>query len=130
MGLQLGAEGIDLVMLIMNEKGLQQLLSSKFELSVEGSAAAGPVSGNTTVGSNANLSTEMLVYSLSKGVFAGQTLEGAVIEEDSDATKAVYGSKLPMNKILEGQAKTPASAGPLLQAVNDLSHEAGRQQQH
>jgi lipid-binding SYLF domain-containing protein len=127
-GLQIGAEGTDLVMLVMNDKGMQQLLSSKFEFSVEGSAAAGTASGSTTVGSNPNLNTELLVYSRSKGAFVGQTLEGAVIEEDSDATKAVYGSDVPFNKILEGQIASPPGAKPLLRAVAELSHEAGKAQ--
>ena len=127
-GLQIGAEGTDLVMLVMNDKGLQQLLSSKMEVSVEGSAAAGSASGSTAVGSNPNLNTELLVYSRSKGAFAGQTLEGAVIEEDSDATKAVYGSDVSLNKILRGETAPPAVAAPLLHAVADLSHQAGRQQ--
>jgi SH3 domain-containing YSC84-like protein 1 len=126
-GLQIGAEGVDLVMLVMNDKGLQQLLSSKFEFSVEGSVAAGPVGSNTSVGSNPNLNTQMLIYSLSKGAFVGQTLEGAVIEQDRDTTKAVYGSDLPFNKILLGQTAPPASAAPFLHAGADLSHQAGKQ---
>jgi len=89
-GLQIGAEGMDLVMLVMNNNGLQRLLSSKFEFSVEGSAAAGPVGRNASVGSNPNLDTQMLIYSLTKGAFVGQALEGAVIEQ-ADARKLSSG---------------------------------------
>ncbi len=127
-GLQIGAEDVDLVMLVMNNKGLQQLLSSKFEVSVEGSAVAGPIGGTTAVSSNPDLNAQVLVYSLSKGAFVGQNLEGAVIEQDADTTKAVYGSKVPFNKILLGQTVPPATAKPFLQAVSELSHQAGKEQ--
>lgn len=127
-GLQIGAEDVDLVMLVMNNKGLQQLLSSKFEVSVEGSAVAGPVGGTTAVSSNPDLNAQVLVYSLSKGAFVGQNLEGAVIEQDPDTTKAVYGRKIPFNEILLGQIAPPATAKPFLQAVSELSHQAGKEQ--
>ena len=81
-GLQIGAEGVDLVMLVMNDKGLQHLLSSKFQLSGEGSAAAGPVGRHASAGTDWKMNAELLTYSRSKGAFAGLTLEGAVIEQD------------------------------------------------
>src|SRR5450755_3385706 len=89
--LQIGVEGIDLVMLVMNDRGLQHLLSSKFEMTGEGSVAAGPVGRHTSAGTDILLNTEVLTYSRSKGVFAGLTLEGAVIEQDNDSTRAIYG---------------------------------------
>lgn len=128
MGMQIGAEDVDLVMLVMNDKGLQQLLSSKFELSVEGSIAAGPVGRHASVGTNWKLDTEILTYARSKGVFAGKTLEGAVIEQDADATKAVYGSDVTFNKILIGQVGAPAPAAPFLHEVAALSHQATAQE--
>ena len=128
MGLQIGAEGMDLVMLVMNNNGLQRLLSSKFEFSVEGSAAAGPVGRNASVGSNPNLNTQMLIYSLTKGVFVGQALEGAVIEQDSDATKAVYGSNVSFKNILLGEVPPTSSASPFLQAVTQITHQVGAEQ--
>src|ERR1700730_6700074 len=85
-GLQIGVEGVDLVMLVMNDKGLQHLLSSKFQLSGEGSAAAGPVGRHASAGTDWKMNAELLTYSRSKGVFAGLTLEGAVIEQDADST--------------------------------------------
>src|SRR5947209_12180067 len=90
-GLQIGVEGVDLIMLIMNDKCMQQLLSSKFQLSGEGSVAAGPVGRHASAGTDWKLDTEMLTYSRSKGVFAGLTLEGAVVQQDSDSTTSVYG---------------------------------------
>src|SRR5579859_3630889 len=78
-GLQIGVEDVDLVMLVMNDRGLQHLLSSKFELTGEGSVAAGPVGRHTSAGTDILLNTEVLTYSRSKGVFAGLTLEGAVV---------------------------------------------------
>lgn len=127
-GLQVGAEGIDLVMVVMNDKGLQQLLSSKVEFSLEGSAAAGPVGRHAAVGSDPKLNTEILTYSRTKGVFAGQTLEGAVVKQDDDSTKAVYGSNFAFDKILEGEVAAPAPATPFLQAVAEISREARQQQ--
>lgn len=127
-GLQIGAEGMDLVMLVMNNSGLQRLLSSKFEFSVEGSAAAGPVGRNASVGSNPNLNTQMLIYSLTKGAFVGQALEGAVIEQDSDATKAVYGSNVSFKNILLGEVPPTSSASPFLQAVTQITHQVGAEQ--
>ena len=128
MGLQIGAEGMDLVMLVMNNSGLQRLLSSKFEFSVEGSAAAGPVGRNASVGSNPNLDTQMLIYSLTKGAFVGQALEGAVIEQDSDATKAVYGSNVSFKNILLGEVPPTSSASLFLQAVTQITHQVGAEQ--
>src|ERR1043165_3950660 len=90
-GLQIGVEGVDLVMLVMNNKGMQHLLSSKFQLSGEGSAAAGPVGRHASAGTDWKMNAELLTYSRSKGVFAGLTLEGAVVEPDQDSTIAIYG---------------------------------------
>ena len=123
-GLQIGAEGVDLVMLVMNDNGLQHLLSSKFQLSGEGSAAAGPVGRHASAGTDWKLNTEMLTYSRSKGAFAGLTLEGAVIEQDSDSTTAVYGKDVGFRKILTGGVKPPASAAPFMSALSMAGHQA------
>ena len=117
-GLQIGAEGVDLVMLVMNQKGLEQLLSSKFQISGEGSAAAGPVGRHASAGTDWKLNTEILTYSRSKGAFAGLTLEGAVVEKDDDSTVAIYGSNIGFRSILEGKVPTPAVAASFVQAVS------------
>jgi lipid-binding SYLF domain-containing protein len=123
-GLQIGAEGVDLVMLIMNEKGMQKLLSSKFKLSGEGSAAAGPVGRHASAGTDWKLNAEVLSYSRSKGAFAGLTLEGAVIEQDSDSTIAIYGKDASFEKVLRGSVPPPAPAAPFMSAVARAAHKA------
>jgi lipid-binding SYLF domain-containing protein len=123
-GLQIGVEGVDLVMLIMNDKGMQQLLSSKFQISGEGSAAAGPVGRHASAGTDWKLETEMLTYSRSKGVFAGLTLEGAVVEQDSDSTLSVYGRDVSFKSVLQGKVPTPDIAKPFMKAVADAAHKA------
>jgi lipid-binding SYLF domain-containing protein len=123
-GLQIGVEGIDLVMLVMNDQGFQHLLSSKFALSGEGSVAAGPVGRHASAGTDWKLNTEMLTYSRSKGVFAGLTLEGAVIEQDDDSTRAIYGKHMTFRNILSGNASTPKSADAFMKAVSAAGHQA------
>ncbi|MGD0215753.1 MAG: lipid-binding SYLF domain-containing protein [Terriglobales bacterium] len=123
-GLQIGIEDVDLIMLVMNDRGLQHLLSSKFELNGDGSVAAGPVGRQATAGTDWKLNTEVLSYSRTKGVFAGLTLEGAVVEQDDDSTRAIYGEHMRFRDILSGRVPTPESAGPFLQAVADASHQA------
>ncbi len=123
-GLQIGIEDVDLVMLVMNDRGLQHLLSSKFELTGEGSVAAGPVGRHTSAGTDILLNTEVLTYSRSKGIFAGLTLEGAVVEQDNDSTRAIYGKHMSFRNILSGKASTPASADAFLRAVSEAGHQA------
>jgi SH3 domain-containing YSC84-like protein 1 len=123
-GFQIGLEGVDLVMLVMNDKGLQQLLSSKFELTGEGSVAAGPVGRHASAGTDWKMTTEVLTYSRSKGVFAGLTLEGAVVEQDNDSTRAIYGKHMEFRNILSGRVATPKSAEPFMKAVAEAREKA------
>jgi lipid-binding SYLF domain-containing protein len=123
-GLQIGVEGVDLVMLVMNDQGFQHLLSSKFQLSGEGSVAAGPVGRHASAGTDWKMNTEMLTYSRSKGIFAGLTLEGAVVEQDNDSTQAIYGKKMTFRRILAGNASTPKSADAFIKAVAEAGHQA------
>src|ERR1700757_4996758 len=123
-GLQIGIEGVDLVMLVMNDRGLQHLLSSKFELTGEGSVAAGPVGRHASAGTDWMLNTEVLTYSRSKGIFAGLTLEGAVVEQDNDSTHAIYGRHMMFRNILSGKATTPRSADAFLKAVSEAGQQA------
>ncbi len=123
-GLQIGIEDVDLVMLVMNDHGLQQLLSSKFELTGEGSVAAGPVGRHASAGTDWKMNTEMLTYSRSKGVFAGLTLEGAVVEQDNDSTRAIYGKHMMFRNILSGKASTPRSADAFVKAVSEAGQQA------
>jgi SH3 domain-containing YSC84-like protein 1 len=123
-GLQIGVEGVDLVMLVMNEQGLQHLLSSKFQLSGEGSGAAGPVGRHASAGTDWKLNTQMLTYSRSRGAFAGLTLEGAVVRQDDDSTRAVYGKNVPFRAVLSGKTATPEVAAEFMKAVFDASRQA------
>ena len=123
-GLQIGVEDVDLVMLVMNDRGLQHLLSSKFELTGEGSVAAGPVGRHASAGTDWTLNTEVLTYSRSKGIFAGLTLEGAVVEQDNDSTHAIYGKHMMFRSILSGRAATPASADAFIKAVSEAGQQA------
>jgi lipid-binding SYLF domain-containing protein len=123
-GFQIGLEGVDLVMLVMNDQGFQHLLSSKFELTGEGSVAAGPVGRHASAGTDWKMNTEVLTYSRSKGVFAGLTLEGAVVEQDNDSTHAIYGKNMMFRNILSGKATTPRSADAFLKAVSEAGQQA------
>ncbi|MFZ0807383.1 MAG: lipid-binding SYLF domain-containing protein [Candidatus Sulfotelmatobacter sp.] len=123
-GLQIGIEDVDLVMLVMNDQGMQHLLSSKFELTGEGSVAAGPVGRHASAGTDWKMNTEMLTYSRSKGVFAGLTLEGAVVEQDNDSTQSIYGKHMMFRNILSGKAATPRSADAFLKAVSEAGQQA------
>ncbi|HLK52498.1 MAG TPA: lipid-binding SYLF domain-containing protein [Candidatus Angelobacter sp.] len=123
-GLQIGVESVDLIMLVMNDKGMEQLLSSKFQVSGEGSAAAGPVGRHASAGTDWKLETEMLTYSRSKGAFAGLTLEGAVIQQDNDSTTAIYGKDIAFKSVLLGKVPTPEVAAPFVHAVSTAVHTA------
>jgi len=123
-GLQIGVEGVDLVMLVMNEQGFQHLLSSEFELTGEGSVAAGPVGRHASAGTDWKMNTEMLTYSRSKGVFSGLTLEGAVVEQDNDSTRAIYGKNVMFRSILSGKVSTPKSADAFMKAVSNAGQQA------
>src|SRR6476646_3425996 len=123
-GLQIGVDGVDLVILVMNDQGFQHLLSSKFALTGEGSVAAGPVGRHASAGTDWKMNTQMLTYSRSKGVFAGLTLEGAVIEQDNDSTRAIYGKHMRFRNILSGKVPTPTSAEAFMKAVADAGHQA------
>jgi len=123
-GLQIGVEGVDLVMLVMNDQGFQHLLSSKFELTGEGSVAAGPVGRHASAGTDWKMNTEMLTYSRSKGVFAGLTLEGAVVQQDNDSTHAIYGKNMRFRNILSGKASTPKSADGFMKAISEAGQQA------
>lgn len=117
-GLQIGAEGVDLVMLVMNQQGMKHLLSSKFEVGGDASASAGPVGRHASVGTDWKLDTEILTYSRSKGAFAGLTLKGAKISQDDDSMKAIYGPGATQQAALTGKLKIPAAARPFIATVS------------
>jgi len=123
-GLQIGVEAVDLVMIIQNEKGMQRLLSSNFHVGADASAAAGPVGRHAEAGTSWKLDTEILTYSRAKGVFAGLTLEGASIRQDSDSRHAIYGPKVTTKALLMGKVPAPAAAQPFLASIRGAKAQA------
>jgi lipid-binding SYLF domain-containing protein len=123
-GLQIGVEGIDLVMIIQNDNGMKRLIGSGFELGADASAAAGPVGRHASADTNWKLDTEILTYSRAKGAFAGLTLNGASIRRDDDSTEAIYGRDVSTRRILQGEQPVPALARSFLDAVRDAKAQA------
>jgi lipid-binding SYLF domain-containing protein len=123
-GLQIGIEGVDLVMIIQNDRGMQRLIGSGFELGGDASAAAGPVGRHASADTDWKLNTEILTYSRAKGVFAGLTLTGASIRRDDDSTQAIYGHDVSTRHILDGKEAVPDSAHAFLDAVRDAKGQA------
>ena len=123
-GLQIGVEGVDLVMIIQNERGMQHLINSNFQLGGDSSAAAGPVGRHASANTDWKLETEVLTYSRARGAFAGLTLTGAAIRRDNDSTEAIYGHDVSTRRNLEGHVAVPASAGSFLEAVRDAKAQA------
>jgi SH3 domain-containing YSC84-like protein 1 len=128
-GLQIGVEAVDLVMIIQNEKGMQKLLSSNFHVGADASAAAGPVGRHAEAGTNWKMDTEILTYSRAKGAFAGLTLEGASIRQDSDSRRAMYGRKVTTRALLLGKVGAPSAAQPFLAEIRGAKAQATQEQQ-
>jgi lipid-binding SYLF domain-containing protein len=123
-GFQIGGSETDLIMLVMNERGADKLLSSKFTLGAEGSVAAGPVGRTATAQTDAQMHAEILSWSRSQGLFAGLALEGATLRQDLDDNAALYGSKLENRDIVTNGRPAPKSAARLMALLNKYSrHE-------
>jgi lipid-binding SYLF domain-containing protein len=123
-GLQIGIEGIDLVMIIQNERGMHQLLSANFALGADASAAAGPVGRHASADTDWKLDTEILTYSRAKGIFAGLTLNGASIRRDDDSMVAIYGENVSTASVLRGEVAAPPAAEGFLHAVRGAKAQA------
>ena len=123
-GFQIGIEGVDLVMIIQNERGMQQLLASKFQLGADASAAAGPVGRHASADTDWKLNTEILTYSRAKGAFAGLTLTGASIRRDDDSMQAIYGRKVTTRNVLMGKVVATPAAHSFLAAVKSAKAQA------
>jgi lipid-binding SYLF domain-containing protein len=123
-GAQIGVEGVDLVLIIQNDSGMQHLLSSKFEIGGDASAAAGPVGRHASADTDWKMNTEILTYSRARGAFAGITLDGSAIHRDDDATEAIYGHEVSNRRILAGQVAVPGVAHRFLDAVRDAKAQA------
>jgi len=116
-GLQLGGQAIDLVMLVMNQKGLDNLLSSKFKLGADASAAAGPVGREAGADTDWKMKSEVLSYSRARGLFAGVDLNGAAITQDKDETRILYGKMVPFKDILYGDVAAPKGSNEFLSTI-------------
>jgi SH3 domain-containing YSC84-like protein 1 len=123
-GLQIGVEAVDLVMVIQNEKGMQKLLSSNFQIGADASAAAGPVGRHAEAGTDWKMDTEILTYSRAKGVFAGLTLEGASIRQDNDSRRAMYGRKVTTQALLLGKVPAPSAAKSFIAEIRGAKAQA------
>jgi len=123
-GLQIGVEAVDVVLIIQNDKGVQRLLSSNFQIGADASAAAGPVGRHAEAGTDWKLDTEILTYSRAKGAFAGLTLEGASLRQDSDSEHAIYGRNVTTRAILSGKVAAPSAAKPFLAEVREAKSQA------
>jgi lipid-binding SYLF domain-containing protein len=123
-GLQIGFQQTDVVMLIMNRKGMERLVGDKFTVGADASAAAGPVGRNASAETNVRLDAEILTYGRSKGLFAGLTINGAVVKQDKDDNRDFYGKEMDARAILfDNTVAMPAEAQSLAAA---LAHESPR----
>jgi lipid-binding SYLF domain-containing protein len=120
-GYQIGGSSTDLVMLFMNEHALHSLLSDKFKLGADASVAAGPVGRKAAASTDLKLNAEILSYSRSKGVFAGVSLDGAVVQADKSGDHALYGDSVDRHDILDGKVPVPDSARRLIHELGEYS---------
>jgi lipid-binding SYLF domain-containing protein len=120
-GYQIGGSSTDLVMLFMNDHALHSLLSDKFKLGGDASVAAGPVGRTADADTDLKLTSEILSYSRAKGVFAGVSLQGAVVQADKSGDHAMYGDDVTRNQILTGNVPVPDVAMPLLHEIGEYA---------
>lgn len=120
-GFQIGGSTTDLIMLVMNARGADKLLSSKFTLGAEGSVAAGPVGRTATAQTDAQMHAEILSWSRSQGLFAGLALEGATLRQDLDDNATLYGKRLENREIVTTSVRMPKAAAKLITLFNKYS---------
>ena len=128
-GLQLGGQAVDLVMVITNDQGMQHLLTSKFKIGADASAAAGPVGRDAGADTDWKMKAEVLTYSRARGVFAGIDLNGSAVTQDKDETRILYGKFVPFDDIFEGKVQAPESAESFLTAVRKYAGQANEKGQ-
>jgi len=125
-GFQIGGSETDLVMLVMNTRGVDKLLSSKFTLGGEGSVAAGPVGRTATAQTDAQMHAEILSWSRTQGLFAGLALEGATLRQDLSDNAEIYGKRLENRQIVTGSTSVPSAAAGLIKLLNKYSWREDR----
>ncbi len=116
-GLQIGAQAIDLVLLVMNDRGMSKLLQDKVTLGAEASVAAGPVGRDARAATDAQLKAEILSYSRTQGLFAGVNLSGGIVKPDLDDNRDLYGREIDPHGVLGGAEPPPAAATPFMNAL-------------
>lgn len=125
-GFQIGGQAVDLVMLIMNNEGMQRLLSSQVALGADASVAAGPVGRHAEGNTDWKMRAQVLTYSRARGVFAGVSLNGAVLKQDKDSTRDFYGHMVTFKAALTGEVDPPAAANPFLSSLAKWAQEAAK----
>lgn len=120
-GLLIGGAETDVVMLIMNPSGMDHLLSDKFQIGGEASAAAGPVGRDTSAMTDAEMHAEILTYSRQRGIFGGLDITGAAVTTDKDADKALYGHEIDNKELVASNIATPPAAKPFIHTLDRLS---------
>jgi lipid-binding SYLF domain-containing protein len=125
-GFQIGGQAVDLVMLIMNKDGMKHLLSSEFSLGADASVAAGPVGRHAEGDTDWKMRAEVLTYSRARGLFAGVSLNGAVVKQDKDSTREFYGRMVPFRTSLIGEIEPPAGANAFLTSLAKWAQEAAK----
>jgi lipid-binding SYLF domain-containing protein len=125
-GFQIGGQAVDLVMLIMNNDGMQHLLSSQFALGADASVAAGPVGRHAEGNTDWKMRAQVLTYSRARGVFAGVSLNGAVVKQDKDSTREFYGHMMTSKAALTGEVDPPPAANSFLTTLAKWAQEAAK----
>ena len=126
-GFQIGGQGTDLVLVAVNDKGLQDLLKSKFKIGGDASAAAGPVGRNAQASTDLSLKAELLTYSRSKGLFAGIDLDGTTVSQNTDDTTLLYGAPHTFDEILKGNVLPTEDSKPFLRTIAKYFHASQEQ---
>jgi len=125
-GFQIGGQAVDLVMLVMNKDGMKHLLSSQFALGADASVAAGPVGRHAEGNTDWKMRSEVLTYSRARGVFAGVSLNGAVVKQDKDSTREFYGHMVTSNAALTGEVEAPTAANSFLTTLAKWAQAAAK----
>jgi lipid-binding SYLF domain-containing protein len=120
-GLLIGAAETNVIMLVMNEGGMNHLLSDKFQIGGEAAAAAGPVGRDSSAMTDAEAHAEILTYSRSRGLFGGIDITGAAVTQDTDANKALYGTPINNKEIVMGDTHTPPAARQFIHTLDAIS---------
>jgi SH3 domain-containing YSC84-like protein 1 len=119
-GLQIGASETDVILLVLNDRGADRLLSSRFTIGADAAVAAGPVGRQASAQTDATLTAEILAWSRARGVYAGLALQGSTLREDAEENREIYGAERPNKEIVRGTLDPPPGAAPLMAVLAKL----------